>query len=98
MAGNNNGGGNGPSRAYFWTKLDNMMLENALILHAEETPNRWEVIARAMGAGRTAAEVRAQYRYMVDSGRIRPEDPAPAPADNASGSGSSSSSGSSSRG
>uniref|UniRef100_A0A7N0TXS3 Myb-like domain-containing protein n=1 Tax=Kalanchoe fedtschenkoi TaxID=63787 RepID=A0A7N0TXS3_KALFE len=76
---------NGPNPAYFWTRLDHMMLEHALAMYSELTPNRWEMIARAMGAGKTEAEVRAQYRFLVESGRITPTQadaemaPAPAP-------------------
>ncbi|XP_010523611.1 PREDICTED: protein RADIALIS-like 6 [Tarenaya hassleriana] len=63
------------SSSSIWTAKQNKMFEKALAVFEEETPDRWQKVARAVG-GKTAEEVKAHYDILVwdiihiESGKI----------------------------
>nr|WQQ41714.1 MYB26 protein [Camellia japonica] len=58
-----------------WTKLEDKVFEQALVMFPEEMAKRWEMIAEQI-PGKSAEEVRAHYEALVhdvleiDSGRV----------------------------
>ncbi|CAM0953580.1 unnamed protein product [Alopecurus aequalis] len=49
-----------------WTPKQNKMFEQALAVHDRNTPDRWHNIARAVGGGKSADEVRRYYELLVE--------------------------------
>ncbi|KAI4366364.1 hypothetical protein MLD38_022251 [Melastoma candidum] len=47
-----------------WTPRQNKRFEDALALYYEDTPDRWEKVARAVGE-KTAEEVERHYMLLV---------------------------------
>ncbi|CAL9756058.1 unnamed protein product, partial [Musa acuminata subsp. burmannicoides] len=48
-----------------WSEEENKSFELALALYDEETPERWHNVARAVGRGRSAEEVKRHYELLV---------------------------------
>ena len=44
-----------------WTPKQNKQFEQALAVHDRDTPDRWHNVARAVGGGKSADEVRRYY-------------------------------------
>jgi hypothetical protein len=58
-----------------WTRQEDLVFENALAIHEEEAPNRWENVA-ALIPGKDVAAVKRHYEILredigsIDAGRI----------------------------
>ncbi|KAI4321598.1 hypothetical protein MLD38_034962 [Melastoma candidum] len=48
-----------------WTPVENKRFERALAVHHEDTPDRWQKVARDVGTGKSAEEVRRHYEVLV---------------------------------
>lgn len=48
-----------------WTKKENKKFEEALAFYDQDTPDRFEKVARAVGGGKTAEEARRLYELLV---------------------------------
>uniref|UniRef100_A0A7N0T3J0 Myb-like domain-containing protein n=1 Tax=Kalanchoe fedtschenkoi TaxID=63787 RepID=A0A7N0T3J0_KALFE len=59
-----------------WTPAQNKMFEKALAIYDKETPDRWQNVARAVGGGKSAEEVKRHYDLLIEdlshieSGRV----------------------------
>jgi hypothetical protein len=49
-----------------WTPKQNKLFEQALAVHDRDTPDRWHNVARAVGGGKSAEDVRRYYELLVD--------------------------------
>lgn len=47
-----------------WTARQNKLFEEALARYDRDTPDRWQNIAREVGGGKTAEEVRRHYESL----------------------------------
>ncbi|XP_043713837.1 protein RADIALIS-like 1 [Telopea speciosissima] len=47
-----------------WTPRQNKLFEEALAKYDRDTPDRWLNIAREVGGGKTAEEVRRHYEFL----------------------------------
>ncbi|KGN62607.1 protein RADIALIS-like 4 [Cucumis sativus] len=58
-----------------WTLKQNKKFEDALVLYPEDTPDRWQKVARAVG-GKTPEEVKRHYDILlqdlmhIESGKV----------------------------
>ncbi|KAF8024236.1 hypothetical protein BT93_F1440 [Corymbia citriodora subsp. variegata] len=58
-----------------WTKEQNKKFEEALAVYDQNTPDRWQKVARAVGDGKSVEEVKRQYEALerdvirIDSGQ-----------------------------
>ncbi|XAR64123.1 hypothetical protein NMG60_11024347 [Bertholletia excelsa] len=48
-----------------WTAKQNKLFENALAIYGEDTPERWQKLAMAVG-GKTVEEVKRHYDMLVE--------------------------------
>ncbi|KAG9147076.1 hypothetical protein Leryth_005317 [Lithospermum erythrorhizon] len=53
------------SRNSTWTHRQNKQFEEALAMYDKDTPDRWHNIARTIGGGKSAEEVRRHYEILV---------------------------------
>lgn len=61
-----------------WTAKQNKIFENALAVYDEETPERWQKLARVVG-GKTEEEVKRHYEKLVEDIRLIEEGLIPLP-------------------
>lgn len=47
-----------------WTRKENKLFERALAIYDQDTPDRWNNVARAVG-GKSAEEVRRHYELLI---------------------------------
>lgn len=47
-----------------WTRKENKLFERALAIYDQDTPDRWQNVARAVG-GKSAEEVRRHYELLI---------------------------------
>ncbi|CAL5055414.1 unnamed protein product [Urochloa decumbens] len=47
-----------------WTDYQNKLFEDALAIYDKDTPDRWQNIARAVGFGKSAEDVKRHYDEM----------------------------------
>ncbi|KAF7817578.1 protein RADIALIS-like 4 [Senna tora] len=52
-----------------WTAKQNKKFENALAMYEEDTPDRWQKLARAVG-GKTVEEVKRHYEKLVEDVKL----------------------------
>ncbi|XP_020694307.1 protein RADIALIS-like 3 [Dendrobium catenatum] len=58
-----------------WSKEQNKLFERALAKYDEETPNRWQKVARFVGGGKSPEDARRHYeRLLEDVQRIESGD------------------------
>ncbi|KAL8166062.1 hypothetical protein V2J09_007561 [Rumex salicifolius] len=62
-----------------WTAKQNKVFENALAIYDKETPDRWQKVARAVGGGKTADEMRRRYEKLVEDVNRIESDQVPLP-------------------
>ncbi|CAK9161941.1 unnamed protein product [Ilex paraguariensis] len=48
-----------------WTAKENKLFENALAIYDQDTPDRWQKVAKAVG-GKTVEEVKRHYEMLVE--------------------------------
>ncbi|XP_047329126.1 protein RADIALIS-like 4 [Impatiens glandulifera] len=59
-----------------WTVKQNKVFENAVAIFDQDTPDRWQKMARFIGGNKTAEDVKRHYDMLeedvnlIDSGRI----------------------------
>ncbi|KAI4388439.1 hypothetical protein MLD38_000764 [Melastoma candidum] len=49
----------------YWSPVENKRFERALAMHDEDTPDRWQKVARDVGTGKSAEDVRRHYEVLV---------------------------------
>ncbi|CAM0953582.1 unnamed protein product [Alopecurus aequalis] len=48
-----------------WTPKQNKLFEQALAMYDMDTPDRWHNVARAVGSGKSADDVRRYYELLI---------------------------------
>ncbi|KAM3220267.1 protein RADIALIS-like 3 [Capsicum chacoense] len=49
-----------------WTPQQNKLFERALAQFDKDTPDRWQNVARAVGGGKSAEEVKRHYEILLE--------------------------------
>ncbi|XP_051145175.1 protein RADIALIS-like 3 [Andrographis paniculata] len=49
-----------------WTAQENKLFEKALARFDQDTPDRWQNVARAVGGGKSAEEVKNHYDILIE--------------------------------
>ncbi|XP_057783119.1 protein RADIALIS-like 4 [Salvia miltiorrhiza] len=49
-----------------WTVQENKLFEKALARFDRDTPDRWQNVARAVGGGKSAEEVKMHYDILIE--------------------------------
>ncbi|XP_057483096.1 protein RADIALIS-like 6 [Actinidia eriantha] len=49
-----------------WTPQQNKLFEQALARYDKDTPDRWRNVARAVGGGKSAEEVKQHYDLLLE--------------------------------
>ncbi|PSR86014.1 Protein RADIALIS-like [Actinidia chinensis var. chinensis] len=49
-----------------WTPQQNKLFEQALTWYDKDTPDRWQNVARAVGGGKSAEEVKQHYDLLLE--------------------------------
>ncbi|KAI3951855.1 hypothetical protein MKX01_021593 [Papaver californicum] len=55
------------SPKFTWTIKEDQILETALFMHDENSPNRWEKIAKDVGGKKTVEDVKKRYKLLQDA-------------------------------
>ncbi|RZC82340.1 hypothetical protein C5167_045128 [Papaver somniferum] len=50
-----------------WTIKEDQILETAFFMHDENSPNRWEKIAKDVGGKKTVEDVKKRYMVLQDA-------------------------------
>ncbi|MCL7050190.1 hypothetical protein MKW94_015018 [Papaver nudicaule] len=50
-----------------WTIKEDQILETALFMHDENSPNRWEKIAKDVGGKKTVEDVKHRYKLLQNA-------------------------------
>lgn len=53
-------------RSGSWTAEENKLFEKALARFDRDTPDRWHNVARAVGGGKSAEEVKWHYQILIE--------------------------------
>ncbi|KAI8012798.1 Transcription factor RADIALIS [Camellia lanceoleosa] len=53
-----------------WSAKQNKLLENALAIYCQDTPERWDNVARAVGGGKTVGDVKRHYELLVEDVKL----------------------------
>ncbi|KAG8364334.1 hypothetical protein BUALT_Bualt19G0118100 [Buddleja alternifolia] len=53
-------------RSGSWTPQENKLFEKALARFDRDTPDRWQNVARAVGGGKSADEVKRHYEILLE--------------------------------
>ncbi|CAL5384964.1 unnamed protein product [Camellia sinensis] len=53
-----------------WSAKQNKLFENALAIYCQDTPERWDNVARAVGGGRTVEDVKRHYELLVEDVKL----------------------------
>lgn len=53
-------------RSGSWTAEENKLFEKALARFDRDTPDRWHNVARAVGGGKSAEEVKRHYQILIE--------------------------------
>lgn len=62
-------GSSSSAAAAAWTPQQNKLFEKALAQYDKETPDRWQNVARVVGGGKSADEVKRHYEILVEDVR-----------------------------
>ncbi|WOK97800.1 protein RADIALIS-like 3 [Canna indica] len=62
-----------------WTKEQNKLFERALAVYDKDTPDRWQNVARAVGGGKTADDVKKHYQLLVEDIKLIESGQVPCP-------------------
>ncbi|XP_062221012.1 protein RADIALIS-like 3 [Phragmites australis] len=49
-----------------WTSKQNKLFERALATYDKDTPDRWQNVARAVGGGKSADDVKRHYEDLLE--------------------------------
>ncbi|KAL3843448.1 hypothetical protein ACJIZ3_000851 [Penstemon smallii] len=49
-----------------WTPQENKLFEKAIARFDRDTPDRWQNVARAVGGGKSAEEVKRHYEILIE--------------------------------
>jgi hypothetical protein len=49
-----------------WTPRQNKLFEEALVVYSKDTPDKWHNVARAVGGGKTADDVKRYYELLLE--------------------------------
>ncbi|PKA47224.1 Transcription factor RADIALIS [Apostasia shenzhenica] len=49
-----------------WSKSQNKLFEKALAVYDQDTPDRWQKVARYVGDGKSADDAKRHYELLVD--------------------------------
>ncbi|KVH92358.1 protein RADIALIS-like 3 [Cynara cardunculus var. scolymus] len=52
-----------------WTAKQNKLFETALAVYDRDSADRWQLIARAVGGGKSAEEVKRHYELLLEDVR-----------------------------
>jgi hypothetical protein len=62
-----------------WSPAENKLFEQVLACYAEDTPDLWHKVSRAMGGIKTAEEVRRHYELLQEDYELIKSDRVPFP-------------------
>ncbi|KAL7261929.1 hypothetical protein ACSBR1_000345 [Camellia fascicularis] len=53
-----------------WSAKQNKLFENALAIYCQDTPERWDNVARAVGGGKSVGDVKRHYELLVEDVKL----------------------------
>uniref|UniRef100_A0ACD5T6X5 Uncharacterized protein n=1 Tax=Avena sativa TaxID=4498 RepID=A0ACD5T6X5_AVESA len=63
-----------------WTPKQNRLFEQALAVHDTDAPDRWHNVARAVGGGKSADDVRRYYELLATTSHASRPEMCPSPS------------------